>query len=107
MRRAITALSVAMLVAMLAGACTAAPCDPKDWLPSDCDRGETCDAHLRRCMPKTQCRTSADCFDGFVCYDDHTCARNCNWGMFPFDYCVKGYTCDDTSYVCVPKRPSS
>jgi hypothetical protein len=104
MRRLLVVPFVAGALVMIFGACGATPCDPKNWLPSDCEEGETCDAHLRRCVTTIGCRTSADCSDGFVCYDNHTCARNCNWGMFPFEYCIKGYTCDETTYQCVKRR---
>jgi hypothetical protein len=99
-RSVIVSLVVAAGLTAVLAACQAKPCDPKDWLLSGCDHGETCDAHIRRCMPRTACQTSADCFDGFVCYDDHTCARNCSSGIFPFDYCVEGWTCNRETLVC-------
>jgi hypothetical protein len=76
-------------------------CDPGD-LFNDCGKGGVCDAETRTCEDRVSCTSAAECSDGYVCYSEGYCARNCYSGFFPFEYCAKGYTCDRTSYVCVP-----
>ena len=89
-----------LTAAVLANGCEQ-QCDPGAFLISDCGAGETCDAESSLCEDKEVCTTSEDCAGGYVCYDDETCARNCNSGLFfMFRYCKPGFVCDD-QYRCV------
>jgi len=48
---------------------------PRGWKPSMRNGCYTCD-----CVPPSQCRTSADCPSGLVCYGGSSCPANCKPG---------------------------